>query len=140
MLVYKTKLSAALWNRFSPVPVEVRYHFQKALFKLSLGYSFNPMSIFPLNFKSEDKLELLLPNWVTKFLKKFSFFSLILLFNITEIPNMKFLRIKGLIFSLGPELLTPVMAKNPGMYFPINLRWRILAIYVAPEIYAIWSS
>ena len=98
------------------------------------------MSIFPLNFKSEDKLELLLPNWVTKFLKKFSFFSLILLFNITEIPNMKFLRIKGLIFSLGPELLTPVMAKNPGMYFPINLRWRILAIYVAPEIYAIWSS
>ena len=129
MLVYNTKLSAALWNKFSPVPVDVRYHFQKALFKLSLGYYFNPISIFPLNFKSEDKLVLLLlPCWETKLLKKFSFLSFILLFNKTEIPKIKFFKIKGLIFSLGPWLLDPVIALNPGIYFPTSLRCSILAI------------
>jgi hypothetical protein len=52
--VYKTRLSAALWNKFYPVPVETKYHLQNALFKFNRGYSFNPISIFPLNLRSLD--------------------------------------------------------------------------------------
>jgi hypothetical protein len=65
-------LSAALWNKFSPVPVEVRYHFQKALLRLSLGYYLRFISIFPLNFWSEAMEGPEVPWWMIKFLKAIS--------------------------------------------------------------------
>lgn len=124
IFVYKTRLSAALWKRFSPEPVDIRYHLQKALLRLSLGYSFNPISIFPLNLRSDDILstvELFPAKLFTIILKADSFFSLILALISIERPKKTFLRTTG--FNLGlSACLAPVIALNPGIYFPTTFR------------------
>jgi hypothetical protein len=68
----------------------------------------------------------------TNVLKTDYFFSFSLLFTKIDNPRNRFFKMKEL--TLGFELsFVPIMALNPGIYFPTSFLCKILAISVAPS-------
>jgi len=124
MFVYSTNWSAARWNKLSPVSVVFKYHLQKALFKFSLGYYFNPIKTFPLNFivasscsVSEER-----PNCFKKFLKANYLCSLSLFPSRANVPKRIFLTMKGFFKTFRVaycSLSGSIMALNARAYLPL---------------------
>ncbi len=86
MFVYSTSLSAAFWNSLSPLSVELKYHLQKARFKLSLGYSFKVIRAFPFSFMLASIWSTMesSPNYLRRFLNTYSLVSFILTLSIMK--------------------------------------------------------
>jgi len=123
ILVYNTKLFAALWNKLSPEPVVLRYHLQNALFKFNLGYYFKPKSIFPLNLvvASTFSITSFDPKCYLRLLNPAYFFSNDKLWRSMTMLNKTPLTILGLFLMSACGLLTevsfsPFMELNPSEY------------------------
>ena len=130
--MYRTKLSETVWKRFYPDPVVVKYHFQKALFKLSRGYSLRFIRAFPfilisasIFYETEFR-----PTSFRMALKAYSFLSLTLKFNIIMELMRKFLMTVGLPMAILSSCLE--MAANPWLYFSLILYERTLVSSVIP--------
>ena len=125
MFVYKTNWSAALWNKLYPVSVVFKYHLQKALFTLSLGYYFNPIKTFPLNFIVASICSVIeaKPNCFKIVLKVYYLCYLSLFPSKAKVPNRIFFTMNGFFKAFLVAycyLFGSIIALNPRAYLPLT--------------------
>lgn len=121
-----------------------KYHLQKALLTFNLGYYFNPINTFPLNFivASNCSVRDERPNCFNMLLKKNSFLSLSLFPRRAKVPKRIFLTMKGFFKAFLVaycSLSGSIIALKPRAYLPLTFCWRSLVNSETLSSSATWS-